>query len=179
MDTAVIWASRATVLPASQNDPTGRWGTPKSQYSIIKQMQERALFQLVFSTIFTLERPVWEGCILKAFSRYLDESCLQGIGAEMILFSMLWSILLWITPSGRACECKWIYQFLKYKLIKNACDFKNPIQAPSAAQLWFATYRRKSRIISKACSKLLKKIPIISSFTGLCMKTIPLPFSSE
>lgn len=49
---------------------------------------------------------------------FLDGSCLQRIGAEMILFSMLLSILLQITPSVQASECKWIYQFLKYKLKK-------------------------------------------------------------
>lgn len=90
--------------------------------------------------IFTLEKPVWGCCILKAFPHYLDESCLQGIGAKMILFSMLFSILLRITPSVQACECKWIFQFLKYKLKKYPCDIKNPIRAPSAARLLFAIY---------------------------------------
>lgn len=131
------------------------------------------------SGVFTLERPVCGCCILKAFPHYLDESCLQVIGAEMILFSMLLSILLWITPSVQACECKWIYQFLKYKLKKYACDIKNAIQAPSAAHLLFEIYHWKCRIISKACSKFLKKIPIISSFTSLCVKAILLAFSSE
>lgn len=73
----------------------------------------------------TLERPL-RGCgVLEAFPCCLDESCLQGIGAEMILFSMLLSILLRITPSVQASECKWLHQFFKYKLKKeknkNAC----------------------------------------------------------
>ena len=129
--------------------------------------------------VFALERPL-RGCgISKAFPHYLDESCLQRIGAEIILFSMLLSILLRITPSVQASECKWLYQFLKYKLKKkkyNAPDIKNPMQAPSPAQLLSEFYYWKYRIISKACSKFLKKIPIISSFTSLCMKTILLAF---
>lgn len=110
--------------------------------------------------VFTSE--AWERMLyFGSFPSLFGWELLAGIGAELMLFNMLLGILFRITPSVRASECKWIYQFLKYQLKKKyACDIKNLIQAPCSAQLLFKIYHWKRRIISKACSKFLKKSPL-------------------
>lgn len=148
-----------TFLPSETSHPAGSCGCP--------------------GNVFTLKRSEWACFISKAFPRCFDETCLQQKGAKMILFSMLLSILLRITPSVQARECKWIYQFLKYKLKTMHVILKNPIQAPLGTCLLLEICYWKSRIIPSACSNFIKELPIIYSFTGLCMKTILLALSSE
>lgn len=92
--------------------------------------------------VFTSE--AWERMLcFGRFPSLFGWELLAGIGAELILFSMLLGILFWITPSVQASECKWIYQFLKYQLKKKI-------------RLWY----QKSHTSTLQCTATIWNLPL-------------------